>query len=193
MRKTKGWVGYKCGKEAITGKLVLFPSIDASQAWGSACLPIPSFPCSLHGVFTLFSPSSSLSSSAIGDRHFLKCKVRVFFSARQILSGGARALRNPKRLGGWLCAVSFCLDANPRHSLLQQPYFVVMAFQHLLALGLLQVPQHCLLLLTPILFLPPSCLWYISWLSFKTVLELTSSPCCFSNVSFPFPPPSSLS
>lgn len=70
-------------------------------AWGSACLPIPSFlPSQCVRAVCTFSSSTTLPSWAAGDRHFLKCKVRVFFSAHQMLSGGTRALRKPKRLGG---------------------------------------------------------------------------------------------
>lgn len=53
----------------------------------------------LWGVCT-FPSSTTLPSWAAGDRHFLKCKVRWFFSAHQMLSGGTRAVRKPKTLGG---------------------------------------------------------------------------------------------
>lgn len=55
-----------------------FPSIDVIQAWG--CMSPDSFlPLQfLWDVYT-FSPSSSLLSLAVGDRHFLKYKVRGFF------------------------------------------------------------------------------------------------------------------
>lgn len=46
--------------------------------------------------------------------------------------------------------------------------------------------------LTPIPFLPPRCLWSLSWLSLTTILRFMSSPCCSSNTPFPFSPPPSL-
>lgn len=148
----KVWEGGSCRQTHLI-------SMNRCESGLGFCLsPDPFLPLQfVQGVCTFSSSSYSLPSWAAGDRHFFKCKVRGFFSAHQMLSGGTRALRKPIRLGG--CVQPHSLQV-PTPSI--PPPTTSLCCDGFPTSPRPRAPAAPSLLLTPLPVLLPSCLWAIS-------------------------------